>query len=303
VSGDVEPLHQCRVATRRLRELLPLCTAGDTSAVAKKVRRHLGRIGRAMGEVRELDVALALVDEFADTRPVAVEHLRDHLRDARRAGRARMLKRLDGIKTAKVDRLLAEVSKGLAVAPKPEAFRQALAVRLVRRARRLREAVTAAGAMYVPDRVHAVRISLKKLRYALEFTRDSGLPRLATRVARLKQVQETLGRLNDLEALQRFVREAPLGGRPDSTWVAALETFRRALERQCRQLHSRYVRRRLAVLSTCAAARQTASRMVKPPVTRARTRALKMSLAARSGDRRQEAEGARAATIAAGAEP
>src|SRR6476620_3261856 len=60
--GDVRAVHQARVATRRLREALPLIDAG-------KAGRRLGRVARSLtgvlGPVRELDVALQMLDELA----------------------------------------------------------------------------------------------------------------------------------------------------------------------------------------------------------------------------------------------
>ena len=44
----------------------------------------------------------------------------------------------------------------------------ALTARLVRRARGCWPRPTAAGTIYVPERLHALRIAIKKLRYALE---------------------------------------------------------------------------------------------------------------------------------------
>ena len=60
--GDVTSIHQARVATRRLREALPLVARGRS---AVKLARAVRRLTRAMGPVRELDVALLTLDELA----------------------------------------------------------------------------------------------------------------------------------------------------------------------------------------------------------------------------------------------
>ena len=53
--GHAESIRQARVATRRLREALPLLAPGPRGrALGKTVRR----LTRALGPVRELDVAL-----------------------------------------------------------------------------------------------------------------------------------------------------------------------------------------------------------------------------------------------------
>ena len=60
--GDVEALHGTRVASRRLRELVPLLKLDpDTS---RKLGRQLGKVTRRLGKVRELDVLLLVIEEL-----------------------------------------------------------------------------------------------------------------------------------------------------------------------------------------------------------------------------------------------
>ena len=57
-AGDARSLHQARVATRRLRAALPLVASGPK---AEKLARSVRRLTRALGPIRELDVAQALL--------------------------------------------------------------------------------------------------------------------------------------------------------------------------------------------------------------------------------------------------
>src|SRR5688572_29564842 len=59
--GDALRLHQARVATRRLREALPMVASGSKG---RKLVRDIRRLTRALGPVRELDVALQTLDEL-----------------------------------------------------------------------------------------------------------------------------------------------------------------------------------------------------------------------------------------------
>src|SRR5687767_10967462 len=59
--GDVKQLHQARVASRRLREALPVLATGSRG---RKLVRDVRRLTRALGPVRELDVALLTLDEL-----------------------------------------------------------------------------------------------------------------------------------------------------------------------------------------------------------------------------------------------
>jgi CHAD domain-containing protein len=62
--GDELSVHQARVASRRLREALPvLGTTADDLALDRAARR-VRRITRALGPVRELDVTLLLLAEL-----------------------------------------------------------------------------------------------------------------------------------------------------------------------------------------------------------------------------------------------
>src|SRR5205823_7631267 len=62
--GDVRALHRTRVASRRLRELVPVLQL-DRPLTRKLVRR-LRRVTDRLGSVRELDVLLLLLDQLHD---------------------------------------------------------------------------------------------------------------------------------------------------------------------------------------------------------------------------------------------
>ena len=264
VQGEVEPLHQCRVATRRLREILPLCTSEVPRGAAARARRRLRRVGRALGGVRELDVALGLVVELVQkdsVAPIAAGRLRQHLRDERDERRERMLDRLGGVSTRKLERDLADVARALSMRQQTDAWAQTLAVRMGRRAQRVREAVAAAGPLYVSDRVHVVRIAAKKLRYALEFAADTGEASTKGAVRQVKDIQEALGRLHDLEVLATTIQDIAVPGADVETWNGALDALRLELDRECRGLHSQYVAKREPLLEICDMALRVAVRI------------------------------------------
>src|SRR5688500_10168933 len=79
-AGDVRSVHQARVATRRLREALPVIGAAVNARSLGRVGRQVRRMTRALGPVRELDVALAHLDELAAkgvVSPRAIARVRD----------------------------------------------------------------------------------------------------------------------------------------------------------------------------------------------------------------------------------
>jgi CHAD domain-containing protein len=125
-----------------------------------------------------------------------------------------------------------------------------------------------------------VRISTKKLRYALELAADVGVATALPMVRLLKRNQEILGRLNDLNVLKRHVAEVQATAparRPDMT--ASLDVVGRALEAECRHLHARFLALSPALLESSDICRRTIAPLLAQPPRR-RQPALKMSLTA-----------------------
>lgn len=248
LAGDGHGVHQARVATRRLREVTPVAIDVRQGRGAR-LRRRLRRLTRALGPVRELDVALTLLDARATGRsaPGAVA-LRAHLIAARGAafdaladawdpGRGKRL-------LAKLKRLREEV-RGQ---PRPAdgglrpRLRRALAQGLLDRALALRRAVDASGALLVVERIHAVRIAAKRLRYGLELAGELRLLRTAALVSSLRAVQDVLGELHDLDVLRgqasRVLRDVPV----DSIVARDLDAMVLVIDSDVRHLHARYLR-------------------------------------------------------------
>jgi CHAD domain-containing protein len=266
IEGDGIGVHHARVASRRLREAIPVLAEDVKSSKARKAHSKVRRLTRALGAVRELDVTLTVLDELAarDTLPrPALEEVRTHVIEERENRRGTMLKRLDKVKVDKLDRRLAAVAAALQGA-ESERWRDALAARLAKRAKALGTAMSEAGQMYNPDRLHRVRIATKKLRYGLEIATEGGIPSATPLVRQLKKAQDTLGRLHDLQVLEAHVaavqalppaRELPEGSLP---------TLARALEDECRHLHGRYIVLSTALLATVAATRHVVAQLVRP---------------------------------------
>ncbi len=280
--GAVEPLHQCRVATRRLRELLPLCDAELDVRTAARARKRVRQLGGALGAVRELDVALGLVDELeraGRATPPAAGRLRQRVCEERERQRKRMRVRLKPAGLRKVARDVSEVLKAIGMLDATDAWALVLAERLSERAARLRDAVADAGSMYVSERVHEVRIAAKKLRYALELASETGEADTADAVARLKKIQDSLGRLHDIEILQELLHSIDLLAHRDESWAAELAALDGDLTEECRRLHGVFVTGQAGLVEVGRVARRVASRMTTDHGgRRGRTPVLKMSL-------------------------
>jgi CHAD domain-containing protein len=291
-AGDDTAVHQARVTTRRLREAVPVLATGLSGSKAGKAEKKIRRLTRALGCVRELDVTIQLLDELARSPNVsrdAVEDVRARVVKERDEKRKTMIERLDGVNTEKLDRRLASVGSALDQAAS-EPWRKALAERLMRRSRRLTVAMNEAGQMYAPERLHAVRIAAKKLRYGLELAANSGVKQAAPHVRTIKRAQEMLGKLHDLQVLQvhvAAVQAEPRTGRPQSR--AALENLARHIEDQCRHLHGRYIASASVLRDAALAVRKLVVPQLAHPSRRGRS--IKMALSrpavarAAAGDR------------------
>ncbi len=260
IQGNDRGVHQARVTTRRLREAVPVLATGLKGSKAGKARRKIRRLTRALGTVRELDVTLLLLDELARSPHVprtAVEDVRARVIAERDERRKVMLERLERVNAAKLDKRLESVGAAIQEAT-GEPWRKALAARLLGRVRRLSEAMDAAGHMYAPERLHAVRIAAKKLRYGLELAADSGVSDAAAHVRTIKRAQDMLGKLHDLQVLQAHVAAVqadPQSNRAQSR--EAMEDLARHIEDQCRHLHGRYVALLPALRDLIVAVRKT----------------------------------------------
>jgi CHAD domain-containing protein len=274
LEGDAHGVHQARVASRRLREAVPVLSAGVKGTKARKARGKIRRLTQALGTVRELDVTIQLLDELVanETLPrPALEAVRGRVVSERDARRAVMLKRFEHVNMAKLERRLTSTGEVLDAA-RSEPWRDALGARLLKRSKALATAMTAAGRMYSPEQLHQVRIAAKKLRYAMELAFDAGVKSASAPVRAVKRAQDTLGRLHDLQVLQSHVAavQAQPSGRslPDG----GLDIISRQLENECRHLHAQYV----ATMPRLAEVVE-ATRSVVVPALAHRARAMKMT--------------------------
>jgi len=245
VAGDDVGIHQARVASRRLREALPVLSDGLHGSKAGKARKKIRRLTQALGTVRELDVTLGLIDELAARQGVpksALADVRAHVIAEREQRRTVMHQRLQQVNVAKLHRRLESVREAVAASSPDHTWRSALAHRLITRARRLDQAIDDAGQIYAPEALHDVRIAAKKLRYVLEIADESRAAPCATELRLMKRVQDALGRLHDLQVLQHHVAE--VAAAPRSRRAPAdpgLAVLARIIEDQCRMLHARYI--------------------------------------------------------------
>lgn len=254
LDGQAAAIHDLRVATRRMRELLPL--AGDWPEWSRpQLRRTLRRSGRALGRVRQLDVDTDLLSSLERQIPTAAETLdlvRSHLAARRESNARRMVKQLQRLG---LSRLLAT----MAVQPESRLsalwhgggrWRAHLRRLLTRRGRDAARRIDRAAGLYFPNRLHAVRIGLKKLRYTLEAAHAAGVADHEHDLRELRKAQNVLGDLHDRHMLASLLEGdevRSLGASADQ-----LAVVRGVVLAEGHDRHQRYLEHRTAIRAICA---------------------------------------------------
>lgn len=275
--GHVRAVHQARVASRRLREALPIAKAVATVDTGG-IRRDLRRLTSALGDVRELDVARRTFEaRVGDDRwPfVAVAAVTRHLKTKRARGRERMLPRIDRRDIDKLRtrvRARANAIEASHASPRIDAV---IGRRVRKRAQAFVRHARHVGTMYSPEALHAVRIAAKKLRYSLELAKDvSGAP-LGREIGQLKRLQTLMGELHDVQILTGYVRTVLTKANLDPANRKALDTMSVSFDAECRALHGRVLRRLPAAVES---ADRLAKARLRPVTPRAETKMARMTV-------------------------
>lgn len=190
---DPEYLHQLRVGMRRLRAALYVFGGTLRPADVRALRRLLRQLARVAGPARDWDVVTRRLPP--KLRPAAERR--------RRAAYARLRRVLRAPQLWLAPRGLAAVRQPLSD------YARAVLTRADRKA--LKKGARQDWSR--PGKRHALRIRLRRLRYACEFLRGAFPDRDAEPLIRsLKNLQDILGDLNDLEVARKL--RAELTGRP-----------------------------------------------------------------------------------------
>jgi CHAD domain-containing protein len=128
----------------------------------------------------------------------------------------------------------------------------AVDARVTHRALALKTALADAGSLYLPERLHVVRIALKKLRYACEVGAEAAGLSSKGEMRSLKRGQDILGRLHDVQVLIDRIRQLQASLTPaDAVISRKLDALMTALENDCRRLHGRFIHQRAAIVAVC----------------------------------------------------
>lgn len=218
VGADPENLHKHRVAARRARAFLRSARGSLDPSWRRSLSERLRELGRVTGPVRDLDVLLehvgAELRREGDTAPHEANLLVAALEAEREVARRALLAALDG---ADYRRLLSE----LRLPPRLAGDRASVPIAKIaqKEARRLARKAERLGADPPESELHALRIDLKRARYAAELGAVDDDTR-ARFLANARALQDLLGEHQDALTAESLLRSATV--RDDATAAAFL---------------------------------------------------------------------------------
>jgi CHAD domain-containing protein len=215
---DIEALHDMRVATRRLRAAFEVFAEAFEPGVLKPHLKGLRAAGRSLGQVRDLDVFMEKAQAYMATLPEEERQgmvpLLEAWQDKRQAARAEMLAFMDSPEYAafkrKFNAFIAAPGAGARQfptgEPRPNKVRELAPVLIYTRL----ASVRAFDPFLVEasiERLHALRIEFKKLRYTVEYFSEVLGKEAKGVINDLKKMQDHLGDLNDAQVAVQILRQ------------------------------------------------------------------------------------------------
>jgi CHAD domain-containing protein len=199
-AGEVEPVHQLRVATRRLRATLRLFAPILARTFVEAAHRDLAWLGSGVGGTRDLDVLFTAVKTRARRLDAGLREGLGPLGVAIQECRAEAHETLlAALQTPRCQRLLRRLTAFVESPARRRPRRLGdVAPDLVRPlARAVRRAGRALDPAAPPDRFHRLRVRVKRLRYGLETLRGLGGKPIRRLLEQLETMQSVLGDAQD----------------------------------------------------------------------------------------------------------
>ncbi len=221
---DIEFLHDYRVAVRKVRAVLTLCSKVFRGPEAKRWKKDFARLGKVTNGLRDRDIALLDAGQYPEFLPEVLRPGLKHYTEALREQRSAELVRVQKyFKSADYQKLLKAWHAFLQKGPKGKMMAPASSQPVDRFAKRLLRKYWAKtlhmgrqiGRASPDAAMHDLRIEFKKIRYLVEFYQDAlNGPDLDKLLRRLRQLQTVLGDLQD-NAVQTASLKTFLGSLSD----------------------------------------------------------------------------------------
>lgn len=205
----IEPIHELRVATRRLRAIMRLLAVVAPADELRHYTKRIQRLARTAGAVRDRDVLLAHMRASVERMPAdqaaALEQLMARLAEERAAAHSQLIKLLDSDEIADFKHDFAAFMNSQGGWDESPCVRDLAGSTIWRHYEALR-AHTNGSLPDAPEELHAMRVEGKRLRYVLELFGDTFGPRGDTAIEPLVAFQDHLGALNDISVARELLQ-------------------------------------------------------------------------------------------------
>jgi CHAD domain-containing protein len=223
---DPDAIHDMRVASRRLQQVLDLIFPKPLPREARRLRRKIRRCRRVLGDLRNCDVLLQQVQARLARKRCSDREawtaVKQHLQERRSESFSRAIRKLSKVNMAVFYMRAKEILDRLkptpdqdpgshplvqpdrpALEPFPARLTQALAGVW----REFEKQVASSHRETTAPSIHAARICAKRLRYLLEVVNQFGIPGSSGALTWLRKIQQHLGDWHDMEVLEEMIIE------------------------------------------------------------------------------------------------
>lgn len=219
---DIEYVHQTRVATRRLRSVLPLFADCLPTKTAKRWRKRMRAVTKALGEARDADVQIEAVQQFlekaADDEHAGTERVLLRLQQRREHIQPTVVDTLDELEASglveemqqTLTTLRGKARKKGGDTPSQYAYRHVYDEVTAR----LEEFLDFEEHVHSPENreeLHQMRIAAKRLRYTMEAFAPLYAGALDEAIKTVKKIQSLLGDVHDgdvwVDYVPQFIEE------------------------------------------------------------------------------------------------
>jgi len=211
---DTEFVHQARVTTRRLRSSLRLFRAAVPQTTGEFLAGELKWLGGLLGAVRDLDVFLLNLSRFREQVKSfpgkQKKYFANWIGEHRRGPLANLIQALDSPRYKNFEQRLNRFLQG----PLPRSPRAPLALKQVSEVapelitEKFAAVIKQGHAVLADPKIkqfHALRIQMKKLRYACEFLAPAYSGGLDPFIERTVEIQDCLGDIQDTVFTSNFI--------------------------------------------------------------------------------------------------
>jgi CHAD domain-containing protein len=213
---DIEPIHQLRVYSRRIRAALPLFKPCFPKKAASEWQRQMKKITKTLAQARDLDVQIEFLDQFDQAMPeqklhAGIRRLKMRLQQKRNTVQTKVARALSKLNE---DNTLVEMEAFLEpLKPGEEEQTTSISSGLYKLAektitKKLRNFLAYEDCIMHPDMVaelHKMRIAAKQLRYTMEVFAPIYTSKLKTPLQTLKKTQDYLGMIHDCDVWGQFL--------------------------------------------------------------------------------------------------